>query len=160
RRSNYGSFVLKGMLDRLGRDGKQVVLLIDEFDVLQQHPNFNTAEFFGALRSLSIQTNALVLLIASRLPVAEMNQLSYQINPLGSPFFNHLIEVQLRPLRSSEVNELIDRTLEKTGIAFSSEDRSYIMRMTGGDPLLTQMTAAALFEAYSLGVISDALRAD
>ena len=79
--------------------------MVDEFDVLLHHENFNTAEFFGALRSLAIQTDGLAMLTASRMMVGEMNRRSQEINPLGSPFFNNLIEVRLLPLRLPRLND-------------------------------------------------------
>jgi len=122
-------------------------LLIDEFDVLLHHPNFNTAEFFGALRSLSTRTDGLALVTASRTSIAEMNRRSQEINPIGSPFFNNFTEVRLPPLNSKEVGRLIDRMLEGTGIVFSQHNQAYIRHMSGGNPYLVQMAAAAVFEA-------------
>ena len=146
RRTTFDSFALKRLFEALGRSQRRAVVMVDEFDVLLHHENFNTAEFFGSLRSLAIQTDGLALLTASRMMVGEMNRRSQEINPLGSPFFNNLIEVRLLPLRPAEVERLIDQTLEGTGVAFSAEDRAYIMRSSGRHPFLVQIAAAALFE--------------
>lgn len=147
RNSDFGSFSLKRLFDLLGRESRLVILLVDEFDVLLHHLNFNTAEFFGALRSLAVQTDGLALLSASRLTVSEMNRRSQEINPLGSPFFNNLIEVRLLPLQGHEVDALIDQGLQGTEVSFSAEDRRAIARLTGRHPFLVQIAAAALFEA-------------
>jgi hypothetical protein len=147
RRSNFGSFTLKSFFDQLSQMRLQIVLLIDEFDSLLHHPNFNTPEFFGALRSFSTSTDALTLVIASRLEISEMNRRSAEINPIGSPYFNTFNEVRLRPLHPDEVDKLIDQTLMGNAVIFSKDDRSYISRMVGRHPYLLQMAAAALFEA-------------
>ena len=147
RQSGYGSFTLKRLFDLLGRDDKRAVLLVDEFDVLLHHPSFNTAEFFGALRSLAVQTNGLALITSSRLPVAEMNRRSHEINPLGSPFFNNLIEVRLLPLQPVEMDLLIDQALDGSGVNFTRSERAYIAQASGRHPFLAQITCAALFEA-------------
>ena len=154
RRTTFDSFALKRLFETLGRNRKRAVVMVDEFDVLLHHENFNTAEFFGALRSLAIQTDGLAMLTASRMMVGEMNRRSQEINPLGSPFFNNLIEVRLLPLRLAEVERLIDQTLEGTGVTFSAEDRAYIMRSSGRHPFLVQIAAAAVFESIAQQVDS------
>jgi len=146
RQSTYSSFSLRRLFELLGRGGMRAVVLIDEFEVLLHHSNFNTAEFFGALRSLAIQTDGLALLTASRMPIGEMNRRSQELNPFGSPFFNNLIEVRLQPMRMAEVEQLIDQMLDGTGVVFSPEDRAYIVHATGRHPFLVQIAAAALFE--------------
>jgi Novel STAND NTPase 1 len=150
--SGYASFALKRLFDTIGRKRMRAVVMVDEFDVLLHHDNFNTAEFFGALRALAIQTDGLVLLTASRMMVAEMNRRSQEINPLGSPFFNNLIEVRLLPLRPDEVDHLIDQTLAGTRMEFSSDDRGFIVRASGRHPFLVQIAAAALYDAIAQNV--------
>jgi hypothetical protein len=149
RQSDYGSFSIKRLFDLLGQREMRAVVLVDEFDVLLHHINFNSAEFFGALRSLAIQTDGLALLSASRMTVGEMNRRCQEINPFGSPFFNNLIEVRLQPLRPKEVDMLIDQTLASSRITFSKEDRTYIVRATGRHPFLVQLAAAALFDVLA-----------
>jgi hypothetical protein len=138
RQSGFSAFALKRLFDLLSRAGKRAVVLVDEFDVLLYHANFNTPDFFGALRSL---------VSASRMSIAEMNRRSQELNPVGSPFFNTFTEARLMPLRPAEVERLIAQTLQGTGVVFSAEDLVYLNRMTGRHPFLVQLTAAALFEA-------------
>jgi hypothetical protein len=149
RQSTFGSLTLEGLFRLLDRRSLQAVLLIDEFDTLLYHPNFNTAEFFGALRALSTRTGGLMLVVANRLPIAEMNRRSHEINPIGSPFFNNFTEVRLPLLNPTEVDELLNRALRRTKIRFSQEERDYIRRVTGGHPYLVQAAAAALFDAIT-----------
>lgn len=151
RQSEYGSFTLRHLFQMLARAGVRVALLIDEFDTLLHHPNFNTAEFFGALRALSVSTDCLALIIASRTSIAEMNRRSHEINPLGSPFFNQLAEVRLLPLRPDEVDHLLDHYLAGSGVVFAAQDRARIRRASGGHPFLVQIAAAALFDARAEG---------
>jgi hypothetical protein len=152
RQSSFGSFTLKTLFDRLADEKQCVVLIIDEFDILLHHANFiNTAEFFGALRSLSTITEGLVLVTASRMSINEMNVRTLEINPLASPFFNTVLEIRLPPLRSYQVTQLIDLSLEGTGINFSVEDRAHIERLTGRYPYLVQIASATLFDAIVSG---------
>lgn len=147
RQNPAQSHLLESLFRHLGRSGRRVVLLIDEFDVLLHHPSFNRAEFFGLLRSLASRTDSLTLITASRLSVAEMNARSHEINPLGSPFFNTVIEVPLLPLSDAEVGELLERSLADTVLKFSLGDHEYVRRMAGRHPFLVQVCAAALFDA-------------
>jgi AAA domain len=156
RQATFDSFALKRLFEALGHNQMRAVVMVDEFDVLLHNANFNTAEFFGSLRSLAIQTDGLALLTASRMMVGEMNRRCQEINPLGSPFFNNLIEVRLLPLRPAEVNGLIDQTLASTKVTFSAEDRAYIMRTSGRHPFLVQIAAAALFDASAEHIAPEA----
>ncbi|HWQ11750.1 MAG TPA: hypothetical protein VNL77_03065 [Roseiflexaceae bacterium] len=152
RQNNLLSFALRSLFDLLSRAGKRVILLVDEFDVLLNHARFNTPDFFGALRSLSTSTDSLALVAASRMSTAEMNRRGLEITPLGSPFFNSLTEVQLTPLRPEEVDDLVARTLEGTGVVFTTKDRLYIGRVSGRHPFLVQLAAGAMFNAAAQGM--------
>jgi hypothetical protein len=131
--------------NHLGQQGRQLVLLVDEFAQLLIHPNFQTPTFFALLRSLATRTGGLSLITASRLSVAEMNercrgQLSQR--GTGSPFFNHFAEVQLHPFDEQTIAVLLDRA----GDTLINDDRRLIRRVAGRHPFLCQAMAAALVE--------------
>jgi nucleotide-binding universal stress UspA family protein len=141
----FGSFAVKRLFESMSAAGWCVVLVIDEFDVLVNHPNFD-AEFFGALRSLAIGTSALAVITASRLPVAEMNRRSLELSPYGSPFFNNFAEVRLLPLSVDECRTLIGGALALTDVTFRDEDYELINALSGRHPYLVQIAASALFD--------------
>lgn len=145
-------FALEDFFSTLGRSGVHVVLLVDEFDTLLDHPNFRNAEFFGTLRSLSSRTGGLLLLTASRLSLSEMNLRTHDYAPLGSPFFNTFAEVRLRAFRRDDLDDLLDRYLRGTSIEFSLDDRVFIERSSGSHPYLIQAAAWALFSLAQRGV--------
>jgi hypothetical protein len=146
-KNQFGCFTLEGLFRLLGQQGKHVVLLIDEFDSLLTHPNFNSAEFFGGLRSMASRTGGLQLITASRMTIAEMNRRTQEINPLGSPYFNTFGEVVLRPFSEKAVIQLLDQALEGSGVQFGGDDRAYIRWLSGGHPYRVQVAASALFDA-------------
>ena len=148
--SQFGSFAVKRLVESVDLAGWCVVLIIDEFDVLVNHPNFD-GEFFGTLRSLAIHTNALAVITASRLPVAEMNRRSLELNPHGSPFFNNFAEVRLIPLSPAECRALIDTALATTETRFSDADYDLIYALSGRHPYLVQVAASALFDVEADG---------
>jgi nucleotide-binding universal stress UspA family protein len=148
--SDFGSFQVKRLFEAVSAVGWCVVLVIDEFDVLVNHPNFS-AEFFGALRSLAIGTNALAVITASRLPVAEMNRRTLELSQHGSPFFNNFAEVRLLPLSPDECRTLIGGALALTEVVFSDADYELIFALSGRHPYLVQIAASALFDVELAG---------
>jgi Cdc6-like AAA superfamily ATPase len=63
---------LEQLFNHLGRQGKKLVLLLDEFERLLAHPRFKDPAFFALLRSLATRTGGLAIVIASRLPVSDV----------------------------------------------------------------------------------------
>lgn len=151
--NKFGSFTLEGLFKLLSKREWRAVVLVDEFDKLLNHPNFATAEFLGALRSLATRTDGLVVITASRLSVAQMNRLSTRNNPYGSPFFNNMIEVRLPHLSEAEAERLIDSTLKRSGdsVSFGSNDRAFLYGLAGRHPFLLQVASASLYDAYTDG---------
>jgi Cdc6-like AAA superfamily ATPase len=71
--NQFASFALESFFRLLARSGRRLVLIIDEFDALLNHPSLK-GEFFGALRSMATRTDGLVVIAASRLSVSVMNR--------------------------------------------------------------------------------------
>jgi hypothetical protein len=149
--NNFGSLTLERLFKLLGRQQKRLVLLIDEFDAMLNHPQFSSAEFMGALRSFATRTDGLVVITASRLTISQMNRLSTRHNPHGSPFFNNMTEVRLPHLSEAEAAQLIENTLQLqqhgNAIAFDEVDRRFISDCAGRHPFLIQVAAASLHDA-------------
>lgn len=141
--TQHGRRALERLFNYLGVQGRRLVLLLDEFDRLLRHPNFNDASFFALVRSLGTRTGGLALITASRLSVAEMNERGHGLLDTGSPFFNNVIEVRLRPFEPETIATLFDWTSER----LSSEDRRFARRVAGAHPFLLQAMAATLIEA-------------
>jgi hypothetical protein len=158
KQNDFGSFTLEALFKLLAKQERRVVLLIDEFDALLNHPNFNKAEFFGALRSFATRTDGLAIITASRLSVAQMNHKSQELNPYGSPFFNNSIEVRLLPFERNEAKQLIEVTLTRgnNAIKFSDADYNWLFSLAGGQPFLLQVAGASLYDAMADGTIGDA----
>jgi hypothetical protein len=156
--NNFGSFTLEALFKLLANKERRVVLLIDEFDTLLHHPNFNKAEFFGALRSLATRTDSLAIITASRLSVAQMNRKSTELNPYGSPFFNHTIEIRLLPFARDDAQQLIEATLARGdhSIRFADADYDWLFSLAGRQPFLVQVAGASLYDAIANGDTGDA----
>lgn len=149
--NNYGSATLSLFFRNLDRRGLRIVLLIDEFDALLTHPNFSTAEFLGGLRAMAMR-EGFQIITASIASVDEMNRRSEFSNPLGSPFFNHFTEVNLKPFDIKDVAILLDTALNGSDIKFDRTDRNFIVWISGRHPYRIQVAGAALFEAIEEGL--------
>ncbi|MCD6554528.1 MAG: AAA-like domain-containing protein, partial [Anaerolineae bacterium] len=143
--TNYARRSLERLFNHLGAQRRRLLLLLDEFERLLIHPNFQDPAFFAMLRSLVTRTGGLALVTASRLSVAEMNERGRGLLDTGSPFFNNVIEVRLRPFDEETVNALLDQA----GEALSPDDRRFIRRVAGRHPFLLQAMAEALVETTS-----------
>lgn len=141
--SQYSRRALENIFNYLGNDlGHRLVLLLDEFDNLLVHNNFKDAAFFALLRSLSTRTGGLALVTASRFSIAEMNERGRGLLDTGSPFFNNMIEVRLRPFTDKHIGILLNRAAPP----FTVDERRFVRRVAGGHPFLLQAMCAALAE--------------
>jgi len=144
--AGYTRRSLERLFNSVGKQGRRLVLLLDEFDRLLTHPNFQDPAFFALLRSLATRTGGLALIPASRSSVAAMNQMGCNLLDIGSPFFNNVIEVRLHPFDEEQAEIL----LQNAGDALSLNDRRFARRVAGRHPFLLQAMAAFL-----IGTIGD-----
>lgn len=149
RRAGFATAEVEDLLAALVVESRRLVLLVDEFDYLLNHPGLNTPELFGALRSLVSRSNgAFSLVVGSRLPVWRLHEATHGENPEGSPFFNILGEITLGSFPDADVKSLLDLAGER----FTAADRQGIREVAGGHPFLLQAAAAALWEAGEEGL--------
>ncbi len=146
--NRFGTFTLERLLNEVRAAGLQIVVFVDEFDVLLEHAELSSAEFFGGLRSVASRSEgALALVIGSRLPLGILNTRAKGFARGGSPYFNIFAETTLGPLLENERRELLARG----GTRFSDDDRAALVELAGGLPFLLQAAAAALWDAYEDG---------
>ncbi len=136
------------MRDRLfahmAEAGYRLVLLIDEFDNLAGHPDLNSAEFFGGLRSQSTRTSALTLVITARCSLVDLNKKSQGFDRGGSPYFNFFDEITLGAFPENDVLTF----LSKTPSCFTGEEHRFIRQIAGGHPCLLQAATSFLWDAH------------
>jgi serine/threonine-protein kinase len=141
---SLGTRELADLFDGIGRQGRRVVLLLDEFDSVTGNLNFDL-DFFNSLRSLAIHHN-LALITASR---RELVELCHSREVAGSPFFNIFANIDLGLLTLDEAWELMDKALAGTAVIFDQVEREYLQQMTGCHPFFLQMAGHFLFEAHT-----------
>ncbi|MEM9276614.1 MAG: ATP-binding protein, partial [Cyanobacteria bacterium P01_F01_bin.143] len=157
KNNNFGTFVLEKLFEELTKAGSRLILLLDEFDDFLTHPVLNSAEFYGGLRSFASRyPSAFSLVLAARKNLAQLNNLTQEINPitqkidpLGSPYFNVFTEIRLNAWLKKVLPKLIDKSYGY----FNSQDAEYIYKVSGLHPYLAQMAAGTLFDAHLDGHI-------
>ncbi len=113
RDNGFHSPVLECFLRQAERDGYSLVLLLDEFDMLLNHPLLNSMKFFGSLRSLASRIRALSVVAASRQPLTKLNAATQKFNRTGSPVFNFLGEYTLGTWSKETIDKLLERAGER-----------------------------------------------
>jgi len=145
--NNFGNITLERFFTQLKKEKHHFVLLIDEFDKLLNHSVLNSAEFYGGLRSLASRSgDAFAIVIASRKSLSQLNVITQEFNPTGSPFFNIFAEIELGSLTDQNVATLLSMGKER----FAKHDKRAIRTLGGKHPFLLQAAAAAaaMWDAY------------
>ncbi len=139
---NFPSIALERFFRSLAKANYTLVLLLDEFERLLVHPNFQDPSFFGLLRKLCTHIGGLLLVTASRMSVAEMNRYGRKLLDMGSPFFNNMIEVRLPVFDRTTSHALLSQANNR----LSDTDIRFILRTAGRHPFLLQAMTASLLE--------------
>jgi hypothetical protein len=120
-----------------------IILLLDEFEfVTEQVDQQNPKVLYQLRQLLNRQKRGLALVTASREPV---DVLCHNLDFKGSPFYNNLLSVRLRPFDDYETEALLERAVPP----FSEQEVAYIVRIAGRHPLLLQLAADALYRHRS-----------
>ncbi len=150
-KEEYGTYVLERLFANLQESGWHLVLLLDEFDAVLQHPQLNSTEFYGGLRTLASRYGqALTIVLASRRPLSDLNAETQHYARTGSPFFNFVKEFPLKPFSRRDSEAILDQALVRFN--FRLKERDHIFHMAGGHPYLLQVAADALWNAYADGL--------
>jgi Cdc6-like AAA superfamily ATPase len=142
----FGDYALEKLINKIKAIDKQLVLMVDGFDVilgpkhLSQHWN---AAFFGNLRTLASRSGgALALLITVNGPLSEFQKGVQELTRSNAPYFNFIYEVRLGAFS----NEVVKQLLRQGGERFSDTSYELIRELTGGHPYLLQVAASILWE--------------
>lgn len=141
--ANYARRPLERLFNHLGRQGRRLLLLLDEFERVLTHSNFQDPAFFALLRSLATRTGGLVLVTASRFSAVEIGKQGRGLLDIGSPLFNIMIGIRLGLFDEQTVNALLDQA----GEALSPADRLFARRVAGRHPFLLQTMASTLTDS-------------
>jgi len=143
---DIGGFELGELFDRIARDGKLVVLLLDEFEHIIEHVNSDDPQFLKLLRALiNRPAHGLALVLASRKPLEDLCQ---NMRFEGSPFPTSFTSLSLGSFSWEEANTLIDVYAQGTGVTFSDRDREFAYEISEGHPYWLQKVCFKLFQRH------------
>ena len=151
KKETLGSTDFEIVLDEIHKTGRVLALLLDEFEwVINIDDERSTRIFLGKLRALiNRQPKVFSLITATR---HELTELCRPLKFSGSPFYNNFIFQRLRPFTEADINQLIDKALEQTGMEFGPEERNYTRVLGGTHPYLIQQAGSLIFDAKIQGL--------
>jgi len=138
-------YLFDEMLKQILPSNTIFVLMLDEFDVLLEHPSLKAQPFlFGWLRGFAswYPEPGFVLIISSHRLLTDMTQRMWMFGPYGSPPLNIFTEYWLGPLPQSDVYKALSYAEPR----FSRRDCKYIFDISGGHPFLVDVAASALWQ--------------
>jgi phosphatidylethanolamine-binding protein (PEBP) family uncharacterized protein len=135
------------ILQKLGQQGKFLVLLVDDYDAaLHPHVQYTEADieaFVNECRSFTLsygKSQYFSMIVSSTRRLDEFGTTISSSN--GSPWFNHYLFLPLKPFTEPEINDLLK--------AMTPNLRQGIQRLTGRNPALLQLSAYLLYQEREL----------
>jgi hypothetical protein len=135
---------IKRVLRLVGSQNKFLLLLLDDYDAaLQENELYNAHEmsvFLSEFRNLAVHGKEGQYLATIVATFRRLTDLGPKLKPTGSPWYNHYLFHQLRPLTPDEVNQ-------ELCIPIPLELREGVIKAIGGNPALLQNAGYLLYES-------------
>lgn len=151
KRYKFSTPVLEQFFQQLQGDSFwHLVLVLDEFDTVMEHPILHKTEFYGGLRTLASRYGQVFSLVtASSQSLSVLTEKTQSAARGGSPFFNFMREISL-----GKFNEVSARNvLEQANGRFREAEILYLLHLAGRQPFLLQAAGSGLWKAYENGLL-------
>lgn len=132
---------LQRVAANLGRQGRKLVVILDEFDVLIHNPKI-PIEFFSFLRAW-VSEFQIPFVVASR--EGSIDQMAGD-EKTGSAFLNIFGTVYVGPMQKEDAEELIRSPSEIWGVVFTEDEVALILSLAGFFPLFLQIMCYHMFD--------------
>ncbi len=134
---------LRQVLQKLGKTGKFLVLLLDDYDAaLRENEQYTQADmqtFLSECRNLACHSQERKYLSIVVTSLQRLNELGPPLSPASSPWYNHYLFQSLKPLYPTEVERLLGI------ISITPALREAIQEIAGGHPSLVQIAGFLLY---------------
>ena len=137
---------LDRVLNKIHRQGIDVVVLLDEFELLAANERL-TPYFFARLRGLTTKYG-LAYLTASQRPLFDITA---DEEILSSPFFNIFVTLPLGLYREQEARQLIEVRLADTDVSFPRELCDHLLFLVGPHPFFLHIAGYHAFQITMQG---------
>lgn len=131
---------LRSLLEKFRNDGRKLIVLFDEFDVITTNRAFDL-EFYSFLRSIANNYDVAFVTSSAR----DLQELCYTQLIADSPFFNIFTNVFLRAFSRKEALDLIVKPSAQEGLPLENYARR-IMELAGHFPYFLQIACSAYFD--------------
>jgi hypothetical protein len=131
---------LRNVVRTFHDDGKRIVIVMDEFEVITRNPRFE-GQFFALLRALANTYNVAYVTSSHE----ELQKLCHNKDISDSPFFNIFANLILGPFSRKEALALITGPSASEGVPLEPY-ADQIIEMAGLFPLFLQIACSAAFE--------------
>jgi serine/threonine protein kinase len=140
RVTEYSLEQLRNVAQALHNQGKRIIILMDEFEIITRNERFG-ADFFSFLRSLA-NSYQVAYVTSSR---DDLQLMCHNKDISDSPFFNIFSSLPLRPFRREEAVALITEPSAREKVPLAQHaDR--ILQLAGRFPLYLQIACSSAFE--------------
>jgi len=132
---------LKNVIQQLHDEGKRIVILMDEFEVITRNPRFE-GQFFSLLRALANSYRVAYVTSSHE----DLQKMCHNKDISDSPFFNIFSNLILRPFSREEALELIVAPSAQESVPLERHAAG-IIELAGYFPMFLQIACSAAFEA-------------
>jgi hypothetical protein len=132
------------LVNRMRKDGRHLVLMLDEFERLSANQNLDV-DFFGGLRSLAI-SNEVVFVTASRVPLDQLST-PERDTLLTSNFFNIFKVARLSLFSESDSRDLIQAGFRHSEVPLPPDISDWISQTAGRHPFFLQVAGDCAYRA-------------
>ncbi len=135
------------LFDRIEEFKIRLVLILDEFEVLLNHPHFRDYSFWAQIRSLAT-TRSFVVIISISSHVKEIEDKGRELLDRGSPLFNYFKEIRLKAFDE----KLALKFLNIVTPSWPDDYKKTIINLAGTHPALIQLVGDKLFHINPKGL--------
>ena len=139
------NYDLDELFDSVDAQGLRIALLLDEFQNVANNGNFGL-DFLYGLRSLATH-HGLALITSNRVSLEETGPSETMHS---SPWFNIFSTTILLPFSRSDVEDMLQKYLQGTGVSFTDTEVRYVLSLAGMMPFPLQAAFGFLFEAHQV----------
>ncbi|WP_017318193.1 AAA family ATPase [Mastigocladopsis repens] len=137
---------LRQTLKKLGKKGKFLVLLVDDYDAAlyenEQYTQADMVTFLSECRNLAYHCQERKYLSMIVTSLMRLNELGPPLSPASSPWYNHYLFQSLKLFSEKEVDQLLGIVPETPQ---SQPLRDIIREIAGGHPALLQNAGSLLY---------------